>query len=239
MLGRRVRCFSGFTYDSGCIDNSQRIASSFLLWFSVPYSLTAHELVFGLASNRDRPFYCLDAFTVSQTPLTRLSHRLVLYSCTWPESWLVAAELRMAPSTPTTLNCLRRFDRSSLLWSSCFTTLSVAVAQPVVDTLLTTVISGNRALICHTHAITCSDLMIPLQSFRGSTSRFYRVDGGILKCPVEVWKESRAYEKLTDEIANSFAVERQILDMLGNHPRIVKSIPQSPVRISSIVLTLL
>ncbi|KAF5017626.1 hypothetical protein F66182_10426 [Fusarium sp. NRRL 66182] len=64
--------------------------------------------------------------------------------------------------------------------------------------------------------------MILLQSFRGSTSRFYRVDGGILKCPVEVWKESRAFEKLTDDIANSFAVERQILDMLGDHPRIVK-----------------
>ncbi|CAH0023476.1 unnamed protein product [Clonostachys rhizophaga] len=64
--------------------------------------------------------------------------------------------------------------------------------------------------------------MTLLPSFCGSTSRFYRLDGVILKCPVEIWKESSAYQRLTDDIAHSFAVERQILDMLGEHPRIVK-----------------
>jgi hypothetical protein len=41
---------------------------------------------------------------------------------------------------------------------------------------------------------------------------------------VGIWKESSAYQRLTDDIAHSFAVERQILDMLGEHPRIVKSV---------------
>ncbi|KAB5569906.1 kinase-like domain-containing protein, partial [Coniochaeta sp. 2T2.1] len=46
----------------------------------------------------------------------------------------------------------------------------------------------------------------------GSTSRFYRVRQGVLlKYPIE----------LTDEIANNFSVERRILEILGEHPRIV------------------
>ncbi|KAB5511443.1 hypothetical protein GE09DRAFT_1180164 [Coniochaeta sp. 2T2.1] len=66
--------------------------------------------------------------------------------------------------------------------------------------------------------------MVAPESFRGSTSRFCRVRQGVLlKYPVEVWRESSAYQKLTDEIANNFSVERQILDLLGEHPRIVSS----------------
>lgn len=65
--------------------------------------------------------------------------------------------------------------------------------------------------------------MTPLESIRGPTSRFSRVEPGvILKYPVEVWRESSAYERLTNEIANNFSVERQIFDKLGEHPRIVK-----------------
>jgi hypothetical protein len=68
-----------------------------------------------------------------------------------------------------------------------------------------------------------TDLMAALEIFQGSTSRFCRIEPGvILKYPIEVWKESCAYQKLTDEITNNFSVERQILDLLGEHPRIVK-----------------
>ncbi|KAI0810001.1 kinase-like domain-containing protein [Xylaria sp. FL0064] len=68
-----------------------------------------------------------------------------------------------------------------------------------------------------------TDLMVAPEFFQGSTSRFCHIKPGvILKYPVEVWKESGAYQKLTDEITNNFLVERQILDLLGEHPRIVK-----------------
>lgn len=65
--------------------------------------------------------------------------------------------------------------------------------------------------------------MVAPKFFQGSTSRFCQIEPGvILKYPVEVWKESCAYRKLTDEITNNFSVERRILDLLGEHPRIVK-----------------
>lgn len=67
--------------------------------------------------------------------------------------------------------------------------------------------------------------MVAPESYQGSTSRFYRVRQGVLlKYPLEVWRESSAYQKLTDEIANNLSVERQILDFLGEHPRIVRFI---------------
>lgn len=70
--------------------------------------------------------------------------------------------------------------------------------------------------------------MVVLESLQSSTSRFSRVQPGvILKYPVEVWKESRAFQRLTDEIANSFSVERQIFNKLGVHPRIVRYISRS------------
>ncbi|KAI1506119.1 kinase-like domain-containing protein [Biscogniauxia marginata] len=60
------------------------------------------------------------------------------------------------------------------------------------------------------------------ESFRGSTSRFLRVRPGVLlKYPAQIRKESKLYEQLTAKIANNFAVERQILGILGEHPRIV------------------
>ena len=59
--------------------------------------------------------------------------------------------------------------------------------------------------------------------YEGSTSTFSRVRPGvIIKSPKQVWKESSSYNELTQKIAYNFYVERQILQRLGNHPRIVK-----------------
>lgn len=44
----------------------------------------------------------------------------------------------------------------------------------------------------------------------------------IVKQPAEVWRESPAYRRLTEKIANNFLVEQKILEALGAHPRIVK-----------------
>lgn len=58
---------------------------------------------------------------------------------------------------------------------------------------------------------------------RGSTSYIFPVRPGVIvKQPAEVWKESPAYRRLTEKIANNFLVEQQILEALGAHPRIVK-----------------
>ena len=65
--------------------------------------------------------------------------------------------------------------------------------------------------------------MAALQSLQGSTSRFLGVRTGVvLKCPVEIWTGSTAYKALTEKIANNFLVEQRVLDILGQHPRIVK-----------------
>lgn len=59
----------------------------------------------------------------------------------------------------------------------------------------------------------------------GSTSEFYRIrEGVVLKSPARVWEQSSAYQKLTDTIAENFLIERQILEALGDHPRIVRSV---------------
>lgn len=61
----------------------------------------------------------------------------------------------------------------------------------------------------------------------GSTSIFRQLrQGVILKQPRPVWKESSAYQSLTKEIAREFTVERGILGLLGEHPRIVRLVPQ-------------
>lgn len=64
--------------------------------------------------------------------------------------------------------------------------------------------------------------------YRGSTSLIFPVRPGVIvKRPAEVWKESSAYTRLTQKIANNFLVERKILEALGAHPRIVKYILRS------------
>ena len=60
----------------------------------------------------------------------------------------------------------------------------------------------------------------------GSTSIFRQLrQGVILKYPRPVWKESSAYHRLTREFAHEFTVERGILGLLGEHPRIVRFVP--------------
>ncbi|KAF2271830.1 kinase-like protein [Westerdykella ornata] len=58
--------------------------------------------------------------------------------------------------------------------------------------------------------------------YYGSTSTFYRIRPGVvLKSPVQVWEKSAHRHKLSERITNSFVVERQILEKLGDHPRII------------------
>ncbi|RDA88202.1 hypothetical protein CP532_6794 [Ophiocordyceps camponoti-leonardi (nom. inval.)] len=59
--------------------------------------------------------------------------------------------------------------------------------------------------------------------FEGSTSELLRVrEGVVLKYPRQIWRESKLYTFLTESINTSFSVERQILETLEHHPRIVK-----------------
>lgn len=69
---------------------------------------------------------------------------------------------------------------------------------------------------------------------RGSTSRFYELSQDvILKSPAD--QPTRA-----DIIAAEFNVERQLLETLGHHPRIVGSVPalNPPPRFLHFVLTI-
>ncbi|KAI0876494.1 kinase domain-containing protein, partial [Hypoxylon argillaceum] len=62
-----------------------------------------------------------------------------------------------------------------------------------------------------------------LLPFQGTTSVFFRVKEGIvLKSPRTISTESQNYEQLTNRIALEFHVEREILELLGSNPRIVK-----------------
>ena len=71
---------------------------------------------------------------------------------------------------------------------------------------------------------------------RGSTSYIIPVRPGVVvKQPAEVWKESSAYTRLTEKIANNFLVERKILDALGAHPRIVKYLSSFPQHVGSLL----
>lgn len=60
-------------------------------------------------------------------------------------------------------------------------------------------------------------------TYEGSTSQFVRVQKGeVLKYPRQIWEKSKLYDTLTKDIDISFSVERQILERLEYHPRIVK-----------------
>ena len=100
---------------------------------------------------------------------------------------------------------------------------------------------SNRSCL---HASTCSSLsiatsMAELMSSEGSTSTFLRIQTGVvLKHPRQIWEQSSAYQSLTDSITHEFSVERQILSVLGEHPRIVKSAyPSSITNMPSITHT--
>ena len=57
----------------------------------------------------------------------------------------------------------------------------------------------------------------------GSTSALIPLRPGVvLKSPREIWKESAAYEELREKIKREFLIEREIFQLLGSHPRIVK-----------------
>lgn len=59
----------------------------------------------------------------------------------------------------------------------------------------------------------------------GSTSTIYRLRPGIvLKSPSPVWN---VFPDKAKDIALKFSVEKQILDRLGDHPRIVKFVHSS------------
>jgi hypothetical protein len=61
-----------------------------------------------------------------------------------------------------------------------------------------------------------------VQCYRGSTSCFYRLEEGVLlKYPVQIRGEGSSRNIFIEKIGNNFSVERQILNLLGQHPRIV------------------
>ncbi|KAI9889526.1 MAG: hypothetical protein M1814_005220 [Vezdaea aestivalis] len=58
--------------------------------------------------------------------------------------------------------------------------------------------------------------------YRGSSSNFYRITGKqILKSPMLISNKASDRHKLDKENKNAIRIERQILEMLGQHPRIV------------------
>lgn len=58
-------------------------------------------------------------------------------------------------------------------------------------------------------------------SFLGSTAIFFRFQPGlVLKAPVKILEDHVVRERLS--AAHNYIVERQILDRLGEHPRIVR-----------------
>ncbi|KAL9635344.1 MAG: hypothetical protein Q9204_002659, partial [Flavoplaca sp. TL-2023a] len=60
------------------------------------------------------------------------------------------------------------------------------------------------------------------ESVRSTSAIIYLRPGVVLKSPREIWKESAAYEKLREKIKREFLIEREIFQLLGSHPRIVK-----------------
>ncbi|CZS96270.1 uncharacterized protein RCO7_04970 [Rhynchosporium graminicola] len=59
-------------------------------------------------------------------------------------------------------------------------------------------------------------------SYRGSTSNFSRFESGIVvKSPMKIWAGNPNHKKLEIEREEAIAFERQILEKLGDHPRIV------------------
>lgn len=72
-------------------------------------------------------------------------------------------------------------------------------------------------------------------SYRGSTSDFYRTaEGIILKSPMKVSEENPNREALETANINAINIERQILETLGCHPRIVPFVhPRDFIRLES------
>jgi len=65
-------------------------------------------------------------------------------------------------------------------------------------------------------------------SQRGRSAVVYRVAPGLV-CKIP---KSPPYKNLVAEFKNSFAVEKQLLQRLGSHPRIVRYVPLSiPVQL--------
>jgi hypothetical protein len=59
-------------------------------------------------------------------------------------------------------------------------------------------------------------------SYRGSSSDFYRIaEGVVLKAPMKVSEENPNREALERANMKAINIERQILETLGSHPRIV------------------
>jgi len=64
--------------------------------------------------------------------------------------------------------------------------------------------------------------MMQSLSYRGSTSDFYRAAKGVvLKSPMKVSEENPNRGALETANINAINIERQILETLGSHPRIV------------------
>ncbi|KAF3072112.1 hypothetical protein CFAM422_005803 [Trichoderma lentiforme] len=64
-------------------------------------------------------------------------------------------------------------------------------------------------------------IMLPFENFMGSTGLFFRIGPGIiLKAPVKMGFDEIVRKRATVE--HHYIVEKQILDRLGAHPRIVK-----------------
>lgn len=67
-------------------------------------------------------------------------------------------------------------------------------------------------------------------SNEGRTSVVYRVRKGktalACKMPRDL-PDQESYQRLVDEIDNAFAVERKLLERLGDHPGIVRYVPTS------------
>ena len=58
--------------------------------------------------------------------------------------------------------------------------------------------------------------------YRGTTSDFYRhTQNVILKKPMKVWEGNPDRASLEKKNAEAIEIERQILQVLGKHPRIV------------------
>ncbi|KAL7961533.1 kinase-like domain-containing protein [Trichoderma compactum] len=64
-------------------------------------------------------------------------------------------------------------------------------------------------------------IMLPFENFMGSTALFFRIGPGIiLKAPVKMGFDQIVRKR--DTVEHHYIVEKQILDRLGTHPRIVK-----------------
>lgn len=58
--------------------------------------------------------------------------------------------------------------------------------------------------------------------YRGSTSEFSRYDSTtVAKLPMNVWRGNPNYQGLEEEMKEAIDFERRVLEMLGDHPRIV------------------